>query len=254
MNDWPHPFRFLPVADSTNAVLKDLVRQGRFVPGAVAAREQTAGRGRGNNTWQSPPGGLYLSIALPLDDAGALPLVGPSIACAVAGWLRARFGVDVRIKWPNDWLAGGRKLGGMLLERVRDPQGRTVVIAGIGLNAFLVPRVPDRIVFPPTALVEWADLSGEEPECLCRELCAVVAPVASLTPANGPDLRQSLVQWSATLGQVVTVSLPSGGRIFGTAEDLAPDFSLCIRTGGRVVRVQAGDCFHGSPADREVPE
>jgi BirA family biotin operon repressor/biotin-[acetyl-CoA-carboxylase] ligase len=244
MVDWHHSFHFLPIAESTSATLKGFVQQDRFIPGAVAAREQTAGRGRADNVWQSPPGGLYLSVALPVGDAALLPLFGPSIACDVADWLRARFAVDAWIKWPNDWIVQGRKLGGLLMELVRSPQGRMVVVAGIGLNVLHVPQLPQQKAFMPTALCEWADVAGEDLDLLARELAPVVVRTASVQMALEPQLRGRLTERSATLGREVSVSLPGGAQITGTAVGFGPDFSLCVKTAGRIVRVAAGDCFH----------
>ncbi|MBU1241799.1 biotin--[acetyl-CoA-carboxylase] ligase [Myxococcota bacterium] len=244
MHEWNHPFQFLPVADSTSAILKAFVQKDQFIPGAVAAREQTAGRGRGDNVWQSPPGGLYLSVALPVPDAALLPLIGPGIACDVARWLNERFAVDARIKWPNDWLVGDRKLGGLLMELVRSPQGSLVVVAGIGLNVFHAPTLPGRRAFLPTALHEWADLTGQDLVLLARELAGIVGQSASVHASMEPRLRAFLVGHSATLGREVTVDLPGGERVTGVAEGFAPDFSLLVKTADRIVRVAAGDCFH----------
>jgi len=244
MVDWNHPFQFLPITDSTSAILKGLVQQDQFIPGAVAAREQIAGRGRGDNVWRSPPGGLYLSVALPVADAALLPLFGPSIACDVALWLRERFAVDARIKWPNDWLVDGSKLGGLLMELVRSAGGRLVVVAGLGLNVFATPQVPDRRAFVPTCLNDWADVQAEDPVSLSRELARVVAQTADVHASMEPRIRQFLIGHTATLGQEVSVTLPGGEVITGTAVSLGPDFSLNVKTADRIVRVAAGDCFH----------
>ena len=244
MVDWNHSFQFLSIADSTSAILKGFVRQDLFIPGAVAAREQTAGRGRGNNVWQSPAGGLYLSVSLPVAEVSLLPLVGPCIACDVARWLQERFSVAARIKWPNDWLVEERKLGGLLMELVRSAQGRLVVVAGLGLNVFHTPQVPDRRAFPPTALNEWADVASEDLMSMARELACVVFQAAAVSASLESGIRRFLIEHSSTLGREVSVDLPGGGQITGIAVEFAPDFSLLVRTADRIVRVGAGDCFH----------
>jgi len=99
---------------STSDRVKDLARGGAPEWTVVAADHQTSGRGRGGRTWASPPGGLYLSVllrprAVPLT---LLPLAaGVAVAEAVAS-----LGVAVELKWPNDVLASGRKLAGILAE------------------------------------------------------------------------------------------------------------------------------------------
>ncbi len=244
MPAWNHPFTYLPVADSTNAILKALIREDRSCPGAVSAGEQTAGRGRGENVWRSPTGGLYLSVAVPVEDPEVLPLIGPSVAVAVTRWLRERFAVDAGIKWPNDWLIGDRKLGGLLLELVRTPRGTLAVVAGLGINVKSTPQVPDRRAFLPTSLSEWVDVTDLALEPLARELAAVVLGAGDVRPAREPVLREAMKDFSRTLGREVSVLVPGGELVSGLAVDFGPDYSLCVRTADRVVRVQAGDCFH----------
>lgn len=241
---WKHPFSHIPVADSTSAILKASIQEDRFLPGAVFAEEQTAGRGRGDNVWRSPRGGIYLSVALPVEDPAILPLLGPSVAVAVARWLRGRFGVDAGIKWPNDWLIEGRKLGGLLMELVRTPRGTLAVVAGLGINVRATPAVPDRRAFLPTSLMEWTDVAGLSLEPTARELAAVVLEAGGVGVIDEPALRVAMKQLSRTLGREVSVLVPGGELVSGLAVDFGPDFSLCVRTGDRVVRVQAGDCFH----------
>ncbi len=147
-----------------------MVQSGEILYGAVAAGEQTAGRGRGENTWMSPLGGLYLSVAAPVEDPARLYLKGPQIAVQVVRWLESRFSIHARIKWPNDFLVNDRKLGGMLLELVRSLQGTAVVVAGIGINVHATPMVPERRMFLPTSLSDWMDASDLHIEETARAL------------------------------------------------------------------------------------
>jgi biotin-[acetyl-CoA-carboxylase] ligase BirA-like protein len=123
--------------DSTQA---ELLRRGRAQPDAsvLIADTQTAGRGRRGRAWVSPPGAnLYLSMFRRVY-GGVRAQAGLSLALGVAAADAVRnFGVEaVGLKWPNDLLVHGRKLGGLLVETVGDGDG---VIAGIGLNL----RMPD---------------------------------------------------------------------------------------------------------------
>ena len=118
-------FCCLDCVDSTNR----LAWEAPTLPTAIIAQQQTAGRGQWGRTWQSPPGGLYLSLAIPLPD---LP---PLMVTLVAGWaiattLRDRH-IPVSLKWPNDLLLEGRKLGGIKTEQ-RSGSDRLVI--GIGIN------------------------------------------------------------------------------------------------------------------------
>jgi BirA family biotin operon repressor/biotin-[acetyl-CoA-carboxylase] ligase len=101
----------------------------------VVAREQTAGRGRRERSWVSPKdAGLYLSVVLrPSLEARHWPLITLAAALAVRAALGEACGLEADIKWPNDLLAGGRKLCGILAETAEGARGRAVVL-GVGVN------------------------------------------------------------------------------------------------------------------------
>jgi BirA family biotin operon repressor/biotin-[acetyl-CoA-carboxylase] ligase len=101
----------------------------------VVAREQTAGRGRRERSWVSPKdAGLYVSVVLrPTLEARLWPLITLAAAPAVREALREACGLEADIKWPNDLLAGGRKLCGILAETAEGARGRAVIL-GVGVN------------------------------------------------------------------------------------------------------------------------
>ena len=119
--------------DSTNDYLKRISKT--VTEGAVVyANEQTRGRGRGKNSWLVPRGkGLTMSILL---SAPAEPVTAPRFnifpAVAIVDCLRALH-IDAHIKWPNDIILRGRKIGGILVESI-SRQGKLKLILGIGLN------------------------------------------------------------------------------------------------------------------------
>lgn len=133
---------------STNDDLKTLGRERVFVrPHLLAALHQTAGRGTRGRVWQrigNTGDALTFSIGLPF----------PEFACRAPGLLSIATGVgvvrhlrglgfNVGLKWPNDiWICGG-KVGGILCEAVRDPNGRSSVVIGIGLNILLREELKD---------------------------------------------------------------------------------------------------------------
>jgi BirA family biotin operon repressor/biotin-[acetyl-CoA-carboxylase] ligase len=126
----------LDTVDSTNAEVLRRAEQG-CAPGLVCtAEQQTAGRGRRGRQWVSPyASNLYLSLLWEFSQ-GAAALEGLSLAVgvAVARALRASAVPDVQLKWPNDVLYGGVKLGGILLEMRGDTAGSCQVVIGVGLN------------------------------------------------------------------------------------------------------------------------
>jgi BirA family biotin operon repressor/biotin-[acetyl-CoA-carboxylase] ligase len=129
---WPAPVEHHDVLPSTNDRLKELARGGAPAWTVVLADEQTAGRGRQGRAWESPKGGLYLSVLLRPSSASAalLPLAaGVAVAEALG-----HFGVPAQLKWPNDVLLEGRKLAGILAEASSSASALEWVVLGIGVN------------------------------------------------------------------------------------------------------------------------
>lgn len=123
-----------PVLPSTNAKLWELAAAGVPAGTVVLAGTQTAGRGQRGRTWQSGPGGLYLSLLLQ-PEVPSTHALGLTLASAwgIASSLRC-LGVPVQVKWPNDLVLEGKKLGGILSEtRIAHGTIHDVVV-GVGLN------------------------------------------------------------------------------------------------------------------------
>ncbi|MBE9539782.1 MAG: bifunctional biotin--[acetyl-CoA-carboxylase] ligase/biotin operon repressor BirA [Proteobacteria bacterium] len=122
--------------DSTNAEALRKIEQGAGAGVVCTAEQQTAGRGRRGRAWVSPYArNLYLSIVGEFTQ-GAAALEGLSLAAgvAVARALEKSGVPQVQLKWPNDILLGGAKLGGILLEMVGDAAGSCQVVVGVGVN------------------------------------------------------------------------------------------------------------------------
>lgn len=127
-----------PSLPSTNTYLMRLasVNSSGYLYTAVIAGRQTAGRGRFNRSFFSPEGtGLYMSVLLPCPSytADMLPLT-VTVGLAAAEAVEAVSGIPVRLKWVNDLIAGGKKLGGILCESSSDAEGARYIVAGIGIN------------------------------------------------------------------------------------------------------------------------
>ena len=117
------------VTGSTNDDLLEAGKQGAPRGTGLAARAQTAGRGRRGHKWDSTAGNLLLSIVL-------RPCVNPAKYSGLAN--------EIGLKWPNDLVARGRKLGGILVEAARDNEGKPFAVCGIGVNVNYAPQeVPD---------------------------------------------------------------------------------------------------------------
>ena len=121
---------------STNDAVRALAVSGAPEGTVVVADEQTAGRGTKGRAWHSPPGlGLYVSILLRPSSPAAVPLLPLAAGLAARDAVEASHGLAARIRWPNDILFDGRKLGGVLCESAFAGDRPEFVIVGIGLNA-----------------------------------------------------------------------------------------------------------------------
>ena len=131
-----HPILSYEKVSSTNDVLKDLAVQGAPEGTTVVAEAQSRGRGRRGREWSSVPGkGVYMSVLLrpgiPGTEAGLLAILGGVSVIRALETLELK---DIALKWPNDVLAGGRKIAGILVEpRIGGGQVEFAVV-GIGIN------------------------------------------------------------------------------------------------------------------------
>lgn len=126
---------------STNDVAKDLVERmladdSELPVTAVVTRRQTAGRGRGARSWVSiGEGGVAVSLVVPWPEGPERVRVPVATGIVLAEGLSKRFGIDVRLKWPNDLMVGRRKLGGILVEARAAAEGVGYAVIGVGVNA-----------------------------------------------------------------------------------------------------------------------
>lgn len=133
----PWLVRRVPVCASTEPLLAGWLQRsaGLERPLAVVARHQRKATGQRGRVWLAPPGGLWVSAALPWEGrpAASAGLLGLSVVAAMAECLEQR-GLPVRIKWPNDLLVEGRKLAGVLPRLVHRGSRLRQVRIGFGMN------------------------------------------------------------------------------------------------------------------------
>ncbi|MDP1698764.1 MAG: biotin--[acetyl-CoA-carboxylase] ligase [Xanthomonadaceae bacterium] len=224
--------------DSTQAAL--LRRDAAApLPAVLLAERQSAGRGRRGRVWVSPLAAhLYLSLAwrfdLPLARLAGLSL---GIGMAVVDALRAQGIAGIGLKWPNDLLAEGRKLGGIVVDVSGEVGGPVTAVIGIGINV----RMPDAAA--STIDQPWCDLmrlSDDKPpprNVLAAAVIAQVLPALSRFADQGlPDIIARWPGYDALAGQAVRVD---DARSVFDAEvlGLANDGGLRVRTtqGDRVL-------------------
>lgn len=247
--DHPYAVEHHDCLDSTNERATDLARRGdRDV--AVVADEQTAGRGRRGREWVGPPGGVYVSVVVdPRLAPGEYPLVTLAAGVAVVRAVDSVTDLDARVKWPNDVLLDGRKLAGVLTERVDD-----ALVVGVGVNANLDPDALPAGATSLRAARQEQDDGGrgdtggaDEGVDLAALTRALLEELSSLL-ADPDGVLPAWREAADTLGRRVCVETP-GGDVVGEAVAVESPGALVVRTDDGDVQVTTGDCEHLRPAD-----
>jgi len=229
---------------STNADLLARAAAGEDIAGAVLiAEQQTAGRGRNGRVWSSPGAQLTMSVgvdpgAVPPDAWGWLPLAtGVAVVDAVA----AVAGVEAGLKWPNDVLADGRKLAGILTEVAA---AQRFIVVGIGLNVTL--RDDEVADAEATSLLTLAAEAPDRAQLVRVLLQKLATRFESWRAAGGTDdgLIADYRARSVTLGSAVRAMLPGGRDVLGVASSIDEQGRLHIDSDAGPVAVSAGDVVH----------
>lgn len=217
---------------STNTLLLERARSGAPSGCVLACELQSAGRGRRGNSWQSGLGGSLTFSLLWRFGQGAAGLSGLSLAAGVAvARALASIGVaEVQLKWPNDLLHAGRKLGGILIELQGDATGPCAAVIGIGLNLHLRAGLRDAIAQPVTDLAAIAEQVPQRNRLLAAVLIEL-APVLEQFAGHGfAPLRQEWMARHAHQGRPVTLALGEGRTVTGRATGVAEDGALLLET------------------------
>jgi BirA family biotin operon repressor/biotin-[acetyl-CoA-carboxylase] ligase len=219
---------------STNDRAREVADEGAGAFSVILADEQTAGRGRSGRTWHSRPGvGLFLSTLLP--GSGVPPLhlpllVGLAAARAVES-TTPRLGIG--LKWPNDLILRGRKVGGILCERHHG-----AVVTGIGLN--VGHRAAD---FPPelAGVATSLEASAGEPVSLGSLVTSLLHELRVLCRHPADSLAQDLHEELAARDVLRDVEVHTQMAGPGVARGIDTDGALLLETAdGTLKRVVAG--------------
>ena len=237
-------------APSTNALVAARAQDGAPHGLVVVADHQTAGRGRLDRSWVTPAGAaLTFSVLLrpevPDHRWPWLPLLA---GVAVVDAVEDAGGPACALKWPNDVTYGGRKLAGLLVERVETPTGPAAVL-GIGLN---VSTTDVELPVPGAASLATAGWPGLDRVPLLVGILDVLGRRLGRWAGDGGDPGRGLLEdyraRCETVGRPVQVHLPSGDRLVGTAVGVAMDGGLVVEDGRSRIVVSAGDVVHVRPA------
>ncbi len=234
---------FYDSIDSTNNEARRLAEEGAAHGTLVVAEEQRQGKGRRGRTWVTPAGtavamSLILRPDLPPSCASMLTLV---MGLAAAGACRDVSGADVKIKWPNDVVADGKKLCGILTEMSCEPDVINYVVIGIGINTgidLFPPELKDVAASLHTYAGEKIDRAGLIAACMKQFEQEYDRFLASGDLSLLKDDYQSLL---AGLGEKVRVLSP-GDEFEGISEGINAAGELLVRRADQsLVPVNAGE-------------
>ena len=245
----------LAIVDSTNRQARIRGRSGDCGPLWITAERQTAGRGRGDRSWFSPPGNLYASLLMrETAPAGRVPELAFVTALAVSDAIAAAapsLAPHLALKWPNDVLLAGSKCAGILIEGEHEPSSGAAVIIGIGVNCAhypqglgqLRPQRDEPILFPATALsAHGAEVTPEQ--LFARLSATMLTRIAQWDHGNG--FVAILTDWLAAacgIGEPIRVRTGTGEKTGRFAGVDACGRLMLAQNGGVVDLISAGDVF-----------
>lgn len=229
--------------DSTNRVAMELGHAGEPEGAIVLAEEQTAGRGRAGRSWHSErAAGIYVTLLLrpklaPVQAPLLTIMAGLSAHAAIA----AATGVRPDVKWPNDLMVRGRKLGGILTEMHAEPAQVRFVVVGIGLNVNQ-QQFPGELAETATSLRSETGRSISRLELLAKLLLEFESDYNRFLAEGPASLTQRFEDISSyARGKRVRVS-NRNEQFQGVTAGLAPEGLLRVeRESGEIVTVIAGD-------------
>ncbi len=235
---------WLDTVDSTNSVAERLVdawlaaEDDRLAETVVVARRQTAGRGRGARTWESPAGGLYATWLawLPVGKLAAVPrAVAVCVAAAVEPLVP---GIRVGLKWPNDLQVAGRKLGGVLCASRSDAESAWVV-AGFGVNVGSSPSLGEGEREEAVSLRSLG-LAGDADDAIWTIVSRFVRDVHAAVDDREATRSRWIARSVHRPGDAVRVRV-DGGHVEGRLVGFGRDGELELEVAGQVRRFAAGD-------------
>ena len=231
---------------STNQHLLDAAVPALGHLSVCLAESQSAGRGRRGKVWYSPPyAGLYLSAGWKFHqippDLSALALAVGVIARRV---MQSETGLSVKLKWPNDLMWAGRKLGGILVEVKEMPQSSCYVVVGVGLNVTLSElRSGESTQWPAGAVDLCEAMAGNTPSRVTLA-AAFIEGLVKLAENYGETgflpYHAEFVAADFLRGHMVELDDLSGS-VLGRAVSVEPDGFLLLETPAGTHRVSAGD-------------
>src|SRR5579885_487563 len=238
---------YFDTIDSTQNFATELTKKPHENGSIVIARTQTAGRGRLNRKWESPKGGIWLSVLLRSDfDISHVSLFSLATSLALAIAIEKKFKIKPKLKWPNDVTINNKKVAGILIDASIETNKIDYLIAGIGINFKIEPKqVTKKITSKNTArygittLIEKDQMS--DPANFIQEFLYQLEVIhKKMITGAIKEIRKEWIKRSSTIGKNVKVITPTS-TISGKALSIDENGSLLISTKNKIQRVVAGD-------------
>lgn len=251
-----HRLLYFLSLSSTNKHVRELAEDGWPEGTMVMAEEQTAGRGRAGRSWHSPPGvGLHFSFLLkPRFPVEKVPLLTLMTAVGAAQGLRD-CGHAVDIKWPNDLLLSGRKIGGILAETRIRPSVPPEVFVGVGLNVnHREEHFPRELRETAGSLLMATGRAADRTAILTSVLLRIDEEYARMKSAGEGQLIDSFMRLCPMCRGATVSASWDGETLTGTTSGIGPTGALRLSTTSGTREVHAGDVsLAASPAPGSDP-
>ncbi len=243
---WGIKFEILESIGSTNDYLREKAKKGQITgPYAVLAVKQTEGKGTKGRKWISDDFScLKMSLCVPFKrEVASESTLSPAVALAACRALLKEGFSNIEIKWPNDLLKSGRKVGGILLESIRSPS-QTYVIVGIGLNLYPSEVVALQLDRQPAFLLKKA---SDEPSLDRRNVVTSVLrecakAVFNFRFGNGMPEPAEWNKHDRLFGKNVTVKFNQGNEAEGIASGIDEFGRFLLKTkDGKTHRLADGE-------------
>ncbi len=218
---------------STNSYAREnisLLNDGHL----IVSDEQLGGRGRQGKNFYSPEGGLYMSLVIKDEKAAGDELFTVKASLAICRAIDRLCGVTesngVGIKWVNDICFAGKKLCGILCERLTDDNGKSCVIAGFGINFKLdYSTIPSDIRKTATSLFDITKKSFSK-LTLCKYICREIEDIIYNGTFDNEEVLRQYKRRSVVIGKEISILAGDEAPVRAAALDICPDGSLLVRT------------------------
>jgi len=245
LSAWPAGYALLEFdeIDSTNEEARRRAASGETRPLWIIAKRQSAGRGRRSREWQSLPGNLFATLLLRPDKPAAECAQLSVLAALAVSDMLAGFAprAALALKWPNDVLAEGRKIAGILLESESRAGGTAWLAVGIGIN---LTSFPEDTEFPAISLAALG-VAPPAPKDALLDLAAAFAKWYEVWRAAGfAPIREAWLARASGLGSRIRVRL-AREELTGVFLGVDDSGALLLGVNGGTRAIAAGEVYFG---------